>query len=145
MGGPEEPPTLRSICISDGLGKVFIWWTAPWSELKYKFVPSFFVVLSALMVAYWALLDSRVGDFAAEVGAMSNSSSRGREQLLQQFGDDFPPAERALSLVVAAGFLVTAILLLLLKRPKGHSAHWCVASPFPPVTTRSSTPPLRAA
>jgi hypothetical protein len=87
----EETPSLHSICVSDGMGKVCNWWTLPWGRTKKRIVVPFFVLCSIFMVGYNAVLSRN---------------------------PDTIPAEKSLSLAVAGLFLGVALILAMVKRPK---------------------------
>lgn len=62
-GGPggdddDEPPNLKTICRTDGLGKIATFYTDPWTMKKKRWVVSFFFFLCGVMLTYRVVTDT---------------------------------------------------------------------------------------
>jgi hypothetical protein len=87
-GDGDEPPTLRNLWKSDGLGKLCTFFTSAWGVPKKRAVVSFFAACSVCMALYARLADGKLD------------------------------LEVALSYLVSAAFLAAAAFFLLAKQKR---------------------------
>ena len=111
-GGAEgdEPPNLCGICKTDGVGKLFLFWTEPWKLFKKQVVCSFFCMMACIMMFYRLLKDVSIPT-ATEAGDPI-SDAEGLQ--LQAAAEN----EKLLALFIAAFFILMAIFLFVVKQKR---------------------------
>lgn len=109
-GANDEPPNLCSICKTDGVGKLFLFWTEPWKLFKKQVVCSFFILMACIMMVYRLLKDVSVP--ATTEGGDPISETEGLQ--LQVAAEN----EKQLALFIAAFFILMAIFLFVAKQKR---------------------------
>lgn len=109
-GGDDEPPNLCKICKTDGVGKLFLFWTEPWKLFKKQVVCFFFILMACIMMAYRLLKDVSVP--TTTEGGDPISEAEGLQ--LQIAAEN----EKQLALFIAAFFIFMAIFLFMVKQKR---------------------------
>lgn len=109
-GRDDEPPNLCNICKTDGVGKLFLFWTEPWKLFKKQVVCFFFILMACIMMVYRVLKDVSVPTTTEAGDPISEA-----EGLQLQIAAE---NEKQLALFIAAFFIFMAMFLFMVKQKR---------------------------